>query len=59
MVEEHPALIDGVVGRVVCFNWGIDSCLWDEEIEVVNCDGYYLYRLPDASTCSLRYCGTD
>jgi hypothetical protein len=58
MIGEHPALVDGVVDRVVCFAWANDACQWQEDIKVVNCDGYYLYRLPDASTCSLRYCAT-
>jgi hypothetical protein len=59
MVEDHPAIIDGVVGATICFSWANNTCLWQEQIQVVHCDGYYLYRLPNASTCSLRYCGTD
>lgn len=59
MLAEHPTVIDGVVLRTICFSWAQVTCHWESPIEVVNCGDFYLYRLLNTKTCSLRYCGTD
>lgn len=59
MLGDHPTVIDGVVLRTACFSWTKDACSWQSAMEVVNCGDFYLYRLLNTFTCSLRYCGTD
>jgi hypothetical protein len=59
MLADHPTIEDGVVSRTTCFNWANDTCQWQANIEVVNCGLFYLYHLPDAPLCALRYCGID
>ncbi|MCA9720524.1 MAG: DUF4215 domain-containing protein, partial [Myxococcales bacterium] len=53
----HPAVNEGVAARTVCFHWNGNQCYWSAPIQVVNCDGFYLYSLPVPPACSLRYCG--
>jgi hypothetical protein len=53
----HPTPEEGPQVRQVCFNWSGDTCTWNADVQVVNCGGYYLYELPDAPACMLRYCG--
>jgi hypothetical protein len=53
----HPTVAEGVVNRTVCFNWAGNVCSWSTTVQVANCDSYYLYNLPNAPECYLRYCG--
>ena len=53
---ELPAKADGVVDRQVCFDF-FQPCSYDADIQVVNCGTFYLFYLPDAPQCLLRYCG--
>jgi hypothetical protein len=53
----HPGVAEGVVNRTVCFHWSGSTCAWSTTVQVVNCDSFYLYNLPNAPVCSLRYCG--
>ncbi|CAB3997417.1 Hypothetical predicted protein, partial [Paramuricea clavata] len=56
----HPTVADGKVTRKVCYNWSDNCCLWSNNIEVVNCGQYYVYKLSAPSAgCTLRYCGSD
>ena len=55
----HPGLADGVVSRQVCFNWSGNQCAWNAQVDIVACPDFYLYHLPNAPVCNLRYCGTD
>lgn len=55
----HPAVKDGIVGRKVCFHWSSNTCQWSSQISVLNCATYYIYKLPKAPVCNLRYCGTN
>lgn len=43
----HPSVNDGIVSRVVCFNWAGYNCYpgWNVTIQVVNCGPYFLYQL--------------
>jgi cysteine-rich repeat protein len=59
MLTGHPSIIEGVVKRTSCFALDKNSCEWESTIEVVNCGEFYLYRLLNTKTCSLRYCGID
>ncbi|MBL8972404.1 MAG: DUF4215 domain-containing protein, partial [Myxococcales bacterium] len=58
MVGTYPAVNEGIVQRTVCYNWSGNTCLWSNPIQVVNCGGYYVFKLPNvAVNCWLRYCG--
>jgi cysteine-rich repeat protein len=59
MLGNHPSILDGVAPRTSCFAWAENICEWESPIEVVNCGEFYLYRLLNTKTCSLRYCGID
>ena len=52
----HPDLLGETVDRTVCFNWASNSCTWSSSVKVKNCGGYFLYYLPKAPNCQLRYC---
>ena len=57
----HPAVADGKVVRKVCYTWN-NCCEWSNDIEVINCGQYYVYKLmstPPAHSCNLVYCGSD
>ena len=56
MQGSHPSLKDGIVSRKVCFHWSSSTCHWSSTISVLNCASYYLYKLPKAPVCNLRYC---
>lgn len=58
----HPTIDDGEVTRTVCYHYFGHCCKWSNNIEVVNCGQYYVYKLmstPPSHPCNLRYCGTD
>jgi hypothetical protein len=57
MLGDHPLVDEGVAPRTVCFHWSNDTCQWQADIEVINCGNFYVYHLPNATTCALRYCG--
>lgn len=62
MLGTYPAAGDGVVTRMVCFNWEFGECWWSADIQVRECDAqepYYVFKLPNTPDCDLRYCGTD
>ena len=55
----HPTVAQGKVTRKVCYNW-ISNCCWhSNNIEVVNCGQYYVYKLSRPEYCYFRYCGSD
>nr|XP_058970704.1 oncoprotein-induced transcript 3 protein-like [Pocillopora verrucosa] len=56
---QHPSVAEGKVSRQVCFNWDGNSCKWQANIEVLNCDSFFIYKLVKPPTCQLRYCGSD
>jgi Notch-like protein len=60
MKGTHPTVADGKVTRKVCYTWEGDCCIDSNNIKVVNCGQYYVYKLsPPPSGCDLRYCGSD
>jgi len=55
---EHPQDMYAEKKMTVCFQ-DADSdgnCYWNANITVTNCDGFYVYMLPDAPSCHARYC---
>jgi len=53
----HPSLGEGVVTRKVCFKRSNNDCLWEADVDVLNCNNaYYVYYLVDAPLCHLGYC---
>ena len=58
----HPTVSEGIVTRQVCFNWSGGCCVWSINIQVRNCNGYFVYYIsgtPPVHPCHLRYCGAD
>ena len=55
----YPANSGEVVNGTVCFNWAGNPCEWSSAVQVANCGNYYVFQLPVAPVCSLRYCGTN
>ena len=56
--EPHPSTLEGIVTRKVCYHWSGDCCNWSNTIQVLNCGGFYIYKLVPPPACQLRYCGT-
>ena len=58
----HPTVSEAIVTRQVCFNWSGGCCNWSINIQVRNCNGYFVYYIsgtPPVHPCHLRYCGAD
>ena len=55
----HPTVAEGVVTRTACFSTSAGCCIYLTTIEVKNCGDFYVYKLPPAPTCNLRYCVTN
>jgi hypothetical protein len=55
----HPTVANGKVTRKVCYSWAGNCCNWSNNVEVVNCGQYYVYKLSPSPDCNLRYCGSD
>ncbi|CAH3157496.1 unnamed protein product [Pocillopora meandrina] len=56
----HPTVSEGIVTRQVCFNWSGGCCVWSINIQVRNCNGYFVYYIsgtPPVHPCHLRYYG--
>ena len=54
-----PIVADGEVTRKVCYHWSGKCCRSFNNIQVVNCGQYYVYKLSGTPTCNMRYCGSD
>ena len=52
----HPTNIGVAVDSTVCFHWSSSPCYWSSDIQIMNCETYFLYYLPNTETCRLRYC---
>jgi hypothetical protein len=55
----QPKVADGKVTTKVCYGTATNCCYYANNIEVVNCGQYYVYKLIPPRTCLLRYCGSD
>ena len=53
----HPSVEDGYAMREVCFAYGTEDCNWSVDVGVVDCGAFFLYDLPEAPLCDLRFCG--
>ena len=52
--------IEQEISTKVCFGWFLNPCEWNNEITVTLCPGdYYVYYLPNAPACDLRYCASN
>jgi hypothetical protein len=52
----HPAVGDGAVNRTVYFHYNGNK--YDStDVQVLNCQAYYVYRFPDVPYCQYGYCG--
>jgi hypothetical protein len=52
----YPAVAGNTTGGVVCYNWTQNTCSWQTDIQITNCNGYYVYELSAPPTCNARYC---
>jgi hypothetical protein len=60
MVGAHPTVAQGKVEREVCYHWSKHGCCqFSNDIEVLNCGKFYVYKLYPAPACYLRYCGSN
>ena len=57
MMGAYPTPEDGIVARTVCYAWQGDPCTWTNDIQVLNCGAYFVFKLPTPPDCALRYCG--
>lgn len=56
-LDPHPTGYNDETIVNVCAHWDDNCCKWSTNITVVRCRGFYIYQLPDAPACNLRYCG--
>ena len=53
----HPTKAGQVVSRTVCFSYGYgNKCPYKVTVKVTHCGAFFVYQLPYAPTCNLRYC---
>jgi len=51
-----PSVDDGIVSRQACLKQGPDCCSVHVDIEVKNCDGFFVYNLARIPDCYSVYC---
>ncbi|CAF1601975.1 unnamed protein product [Adineta ricciae] len=51
-----PSVTGEVVNGTACFSWYTSICRFSVSITVANCGSFYIYRLPPAPACMMRYC---
>ncbi|CAF0877439.1 unnamed protein product [Adineta ricciae] len=51
-----PSITGEVVNGTACFSWYTSVCRFSVSIIVANCGSFYIYRLPPAPACMMRYC---
>ena len=54
---QHPSQLGARIQATVCFHWENEPCKWSTQILIRNCGSFYVYLLPPAPHCNLRYCG--
>ena len=52
----HPAKYGQVVTRKVCFSYAGHKCMQSVTVKVTHCGAFFVYQLPYAPGCYLRYC---
>jgi len=51
-----PSSSGTIVNGTVCFTWYTSVCQYSQSISVANCGSFYIYLLPPAPACMMRYC---
>ena len=52
----HPTKAGQVVSRKVCFGYYVKKCIAPVTVKVTHCGAFFVYQLPYAPACGLRYC---
>jgi hypothetical protein len=52
----YPSTAGTSVIGTVCFNWGTNTCMWSTTINVINCNGFYIFSLSAPPICDARFC---
>ena len=53
----HPTAVGQSSKETVCFHWNNDCCHWQVTVDITNCGGFYVYKLPnEPCDCWLAYC---
>lgn len=55
----NPRVAYEKVTTTACMHSSSSCCNYAFTVEIRNCSGFYVYKLPPTSTCSLRYCGVN
>ncbi len=45
-----------IANGTACFTWLTNICQYSASISVANCGSFYVYLLPPAPACMMRYC---
>ena len=60
LIGGHPTKAGQVVSRKVCFSWSGQKCYKDSgnsvTVKVTHCGDFFVYQLPYAPHCEMRYC---
>ena len=60
LIGGHPTKAGQVVSRKVCFSWSGQKCYKDSvqsvTVKVTHCGAFFVYQLPYAPLCNIRYC---
>ena len=52
----YPAIAGQSTEGKVCYRWTTDDCYWQNNINITNCNGFYVYYLSAPPICNARYC---
>ena len=53
----HPVSKWDKSNGTVCFQSHASDCDVSVQVQIVNCNTFFVYYLPDTPMCNLRYCG--
>ena len=45
-----------IINGTACFTWYTTICRYSQSVRVANCGSFYVYLLPPAPACMMRYC---
>jgi hypothetical protein len=57
--EDYPAVWEQATAKKVCFPDKQNQCAWEVDVQIANCEDFYLFKFPNVPQCDMRYCGTD
>ena len=55
ILGKHPKNKGETVEAKVCVSWG-HACRWSMKTSIRNCGSFFLYKLPEPSNCTFRFC---